>query len=122
MENALKLDNDINKNSVFCDMGASNDVFNNTEGTTNLKECDQFVKVGYGNRVKVEYIRDRHVIIQQRDGTQTRIVLKDVIIVESFWCNLFSVNKRLQEGRITNEGTTISITMGNNTISFDLKI
>lgn len=77
-------DDDINKYSVFCDTGASNDIFNNIEWTTNLWKKNQHVKVGNGNSVQADYIGDKHVIIIQKNNFKQKMVFKDILIVKKF--------------------------------------
>ena len=48
------------------------------------------MRVGYGEVLKVSWVVDIDLVVENDDGSTVNITLKDVIYVPGFWCNLFS--------------------------------
>jgi hypothetical protein len=81
----------IGYNTWIADSGASAHLTNNEEGLFDVKLCKLEVQLGNNYFVKVAKVRKLNVIIQQKDGKTTSVLLDEVKYVPELGYNLFSL-------------------------------
>jgi hypothetical protein len=102
------------------DTGASCHMTNSLDGMFNLKSVTSAVQVGTGSTISCTQISDKRVMICQKDGRCTFVVLKNVKYLPNFFTNLLSITTLLKNGwLISNVGVLITLTNGNLSFTFD---
>jgi hypothetical protein len=93
---------------------------NSLDGMFNLKSVTLAVQVGTGNTISCTQIGDKRVMIRQKDGRCTFVVLKNVKYLPNFFTNLLSITTLLKNGwMISNVGVLITLTLGALSFTFD---
>jgi Reverse transcriptase (RNA-dependent DNA polymerase)/gag-polypeptide of LTR copia-type len=82
----------------IADSGASSHMKSNCDGLTNIREYKGNVKIGDGSIVKSTLVGDYKCMAIDSDGKQTEFTLRNVKVVPSLWCNLFSITKAMKQG------------------------
>ena len=75
------------------------------------------MKVGNGKHIGMVKSGKLRGVMQQKDGSQTEVVLTDAENVPNLWCNLFSLVAAMKQGcklsgERTDGETTLKITKG----------
>jgi len=111
------------KSIWIADSGASTHMGNSDVGRTDVRDISSSIKVGNGEALMATKIGRKHVIVSQADGTTWAAVLEDYKYVPGLYMNLFSITKALANGwAISSRGTTMAMTKGDRTMTFDQKI
>jgi len=104
----------------IADSGATSHMTNDDKGMYDWKEICQPVRVGNGNEVTAKKIGKLDMVVQNQDGTKTKVTLTNVQYVPAFWIKLFSLTAAMANGcDIFSEGMKIIVSKDNVKIQFD---
>ena len=105
------------------DTGASCHMTYTARGMRNLIPMTSSVIFGNGQRLKSTHIGEKHGVVIQKDGTKTRIKMKNVKVVPDLFCNLFSISAALKEGcYLEGNASELTVSIGKRKYRFDNKI
>ena len=113
-----------NKNYFIGDSGASCHMTHSDEGLFNSKDINEPITVGNGQVVMATKIGDKRMSLKQKDGSEHRIILKNVKVIPKLApYNLFSITWALNRGfKLGNDDKKITLTKGDFKMSFDREI
>jgi hypothetical protein len=110
----------ISEDIWICDSGASGHYSMSIDGMFNVKDIDEKVTVGNGEKMVATKVGSLRCGVIQVDGSTLDIVINDVKFLPELCANLFSVNKSLKNGfKLRNKNENISLTKGSASITFD---
>jgi hypothetical protein len=102
------------------DSGASCHYCRSVEGLTDVKEIDEFIKIGNGNSMKATKIGNLKYEVTQINGEKFRVTINNVKYVPSLCVDLFSLNKALKKGfKVSNDGFVVSLNYKHMKLTFD---
>ena len=90
--------NEIRNDTFVADSDASSHMTNDAHGLVNTRKIQSKVKIGSGDYVEAELIRDLRGITKQKNGKETPIRLTNVKYVPQLFCNLISLTSVLTKG------------------------
>jgi hypothetical protein len=91
-----------------------------TDGMFNLKDINEKITVGNGEKMLATKVGSIRRCVIQVDGFTLDIVISEVKYLPDLCDNLFSMNRSLNNGfKLSNEGENISLTKGSASITFD---
>ena len=102
------------------DTGASTHMGNTCEAMYDVKEINEPIVVGNGNKARVYKLGTLPVVAAQVNGESVACNLKDYKYSLDLNVCLFSITKALEKGwKISNEGLTMVLTKGDLSLRFD---
>ena len=72
---------------------------NSLDGLVNLQDSSAKVSVGDGKQLECEKDGDKTDVMEMKNGSRKKILIKDVKYVPRLQCNLISVPKLMSEGK-----------------------
>jgi hypothetical protein len=98
------------KNELFiADTGATCHLKTSAEGLKNIRKVKSMVKMG-SSSVSIDFVGDYDAVIEQTDGTRTKVTIRDVRVAPGAGCNLLSLTRLMKQGyAITGDETGLSV-------------
>jgi hypothetical protein len=107
----------------IADSGATLHASNSLVGMFDLENCQVCITVGNGKQVTSLKKGKKKITINQKHGQNKIITLLHVQYVPELICNLFSVTSTMSNGGvITSDGFMLTVTKGNQQITFNHQI
>jgi hypothetical protein len=107
----------------ICDSGACGHYCKSGEGLFDVKDINEKITVGNGERRKAIKVGSLKYHVIQLSGASVNVTLKEVKYVPESWVNLFRISKILKNGfNLSNKGLMISLKKGSVSVTFDIVI
>jgi hypothetical protein len=117
---AAASDEKIDEDIWICDSGASSHYCMSKDGMFNLKDINETITVGNGEKMLATKVGSLRPRVIQVDGSTLDIVFSEVKYLPYLCANLFSMTKTRNNGfKLSNKGENISLIKGSACITFD---
>ena len=105
----------------ICDSGACGHWdCKSIEGMFDVKDIEEKITVGNGDSMMATKVGSLKRCVIQLNGSTLDITIHEVKYVPNLCANLFSINKAIKNGfNLSNKGTSICLTKGSASITFD---
>jgi hypothetical protein len=104
----------------ICDSGACGHYCKSIEGMFNLKDIAETITVGNGDSMTATKVGSLRRRVVQLNGSTLDIIINEVKYAPNLCANLLSINKAIKNGfKLSNNGTSICLTKGSASITFD---